>query len=274
MTEQFRIESQVYSGDSNLPVSQNVTLFAQGIIYDFQMSNGPQPRPLETVIFDSRNRMMTLLDPDRQVKLELPELRLIKILDAVKRETANDPRSSFLVTDRFREDNDLATGWVTLESPQITYRFKGAYPTDATVLPMYNAFLNNYTRLIATDPSKIPPFARLELNQSIRRLGWIPSEVQITVRENALFRQEFSAKSKHFVFTELSNKDFERIAKAKIEWRSYKPVDLAEYRNLQKPGLALLGKGKKAQLLPDSKVVTASHDEPVIGESVGESIRK
>jgi len=137
---------------------------------------------------------------------------------------------------------------------------------------MYYQFLNNFTRLIATDPSKIPPFARMELNNSIRRLGWIPSEVQISVRKNALFRQEFNAKSKHFVFTKLSNKDFERIAKAKTQWRSFKTVDLSEYRGLKKPTVVNLGKSNKTG--SGSKVVTASHTEPANRETQGQRKQK
>jgi hypothetical protein len=48
----FRIESQVYDESSKLPVSQNVTLFSQGLVYDFRMSNDAQPKPLEIVIYN------------------------------------------------------------------------------------------------------------------------------------------------------------------------------------------------------------------------------
>ena len=38
--QDFRIDSQVYVSGKNLPVSENITLFSSGIIYDFQLSNG------------------------------------------------------------------------------------------------------------------------------------------------------------------------------------------------------------------------------------------
>ncbi len=238
--QEFRIESQIYIDSSKLPVSQNVTLFSQRIVYDFQMSDEAQPTPLETVVFDSTRRLMILLDTKRKIRLELPELRLIKILDSVRQETIKESRSSFLAKEAFREDNDWATGWVTLESPSITYRYKGERPRHAEILPPYYEFLDNFTRLIATDPTKVPPFARIQLNNSIRKVGWMPSEVQISIKPNALFREGLEAKSTHTVVNQLSNKDRERIAEAKLQWLNFRAVDLAEYRQLaEKPMIDL-----------------------------------
>lgn len=257
--QEFRIASQVYLGEDKLPVSENLTLFSERIVYDFQMSDDAQPKPVQTVIFDSRTRMMVLLDPARQVRLELPELRLIRILDAVRRETLQDNRTSFLVKDQFKEHNDWSTDWVKLESPQITYSYKGLYPKNAAILPVYYEFLDNFTKLNATDPTKIPPFARIQLNNSIRRNGRIPVEVQISVKQNALFKKGFSAKSKHVVIDQLSDKDKQRIAQAKTEWQTFTAVNLTEYRGL-KPNPII--KPKRKPKGEDSKVVTASHSEP------------
>lgn len=233
--QEFRIESQVYSADSKLPVSQNITLFSEGLVYDFQLSNDAKPIPLEIVIFDTRKRTIILLDTQRKTRLELPDLQLLKIVESVRRETAQDNRSSFLVEDSFEEDVDWSTNWVTLTSPQIEYRFRGSQPKDVSIIPQYNDFLDNFTMLIASDPTKIPPFARIKLNQSIKRLGWIPIEVQISVKENSLFREAFTAKSKHVVINHLSNEDRKRIKKAKQDWMQFETVDLAKYRGLKKP---------------------------------------
>jgi len=205
------------------------------------MSDEAQPKPIETVVFDATRRLMVLIDAKRQVRLELPEIRLMKILESVRKETLKETRSSFLVRDRFKEDNDWATGWVTLASPAITYRYTGSHPKNAEILPPYYDFLDSFTRLIATDPTKIPPFARLELNSSIRRVGWMPSEVQISVKPNALFKQGLEAKSTHTVVSRLSDKDRQRIGEAKRQWLSFRAVDLAEYRNLTEKPLMDLG---------------------------------
>ena len=92
------------------------------------MSDEAQPKPIETVIFDATRRLMVLLDAKREVRLEIPEIRLLKILETVRQDTLKETRSSFLVEENFKEDNDWATGWVTLESPSIVYRYKGSHP--------------------------------------------------------------------------------------------------------------------------------------------------
>ena len=251
--QEFRIESQVYGDESKLPVSQNVTLFSDGLVYDFQLSNDAKPKTIETVVYDSRARVMVLLDPQRQVRTELPDLRLLKIVDSIRRETIQDDRSSFLVEDEFVEEIDWSTNSCTLTSPQIVYRFKGEQPADVSVLPPYFAFLENFTRLIASDPTKIPPFPRMKLNQVINRLGWIPSEVHFSVKQNSLFREAYHAKSKHVLINQLSDNDRSRIATAKQHWMYFELVDLADYRGLNR-------KSKKG--LPE--VMTASYEEPVI----------
>lgn len=250
--QEFRIESQVYDANSKLPVSQNVTLFSQGLVFDFRMSNDAQPKPLEIIVYNSRNRMLVLLDPARQIRLELADLSLLRIVDGVRRETMQDKRTSFLVENDFEEIADWSTKWVTLNSPQIVYRFKGEQPKDVSILPLYFEFLENFTRLGATDPTKIPPFPRMKLNQSIKRLGWIPSEVQITVSQNSLFREGFTAKSKHTLITQLSSKDRERIDLAKQYWQTFKNVKLDEYRGLKRQSKSLI-----------PKIGTVSYDEPI-----------
>jgi len=250
--QEFRIESTVYTADSNLPVSQNTTLFSEGLVYDFQLSNDAQPKPLEIVIFDTRSRTIVLLDPNRKIRLEMPDLQLLKIVDGVRREMVQDKRSSFLVEDTFHEDVDMSTNWVTLTSPQIVYRFNGSQPKDVSIIPLYNDFLDNFTMLIASDPTRIPPFARMKLNQSIKRLGWIPTEVQISVKQNSLFRHAFNATSKHVIIHHLSDEARTRIATAKQQWMQFKPVELGEYRGL-----------RKERLLSQPIISTASYEEAI-----------
>ena len=96
VAQEFRIESQIYTGSSKLPVSQNVTLFSQRLVYDFQLSDEAQPKPIETVIFDANRRLMVLLDCQRKIRLEIPEIRLLTIVDTVRQETLKETRSSFL----------------------------------------------------------------------------------------------------------------------------------------------------------------------------------
>lgn len=250
--QEFRIESQVYNDESKLPVSENITMFSQDLVYDFCMSNEAQPKPVEVVIYNSRQRRIILLDPARKIRMELADLSLHRIVDGVRRATVQDNRTRFLVEDKFEEHTDFSTNWVTMESPNIIYRFRGEQPKDVSIMPKYFEFLEVFTRLGVTDPTKIPPFPRMKLNQSIRRLGWLPSEVQISVNQNSLFRESFTAKSKHTIIKQLSSKDRERITLAKQQWQTFKKVPFEEYRGL-----------KRSTKPSNSQIGTVSYDEPV-----------
>ena len=127
---------------------------------------------------------------------------------------------------------------------QIEYRFTGHQPEDVSILPTYFYFLNQYTRLKAAHPRKLPPFPRLQLNQVIKKLGWIPSEVQAVYRANELIKSEIRLTSKHTFIAHLSDSDRTRIADAKQAVMRAKPVSLATY--LELPQLAGKGRGQPA----------------------------
>ncbi len=231
--QEFRIESQVYVEGSTQPVSHNVTLFTPKMVCDFLMSNEADPQPVEIVIFERREKKLILLDPIRKVQVEIPDVQLIQLVDGLRRETMQNERSQFLINDTFEENTDWADGWVSLTSPSIVYRFKGNQPEDASLLPAYFEFLDQFTRLNASDPTKLPPFPRMRLNQTIKKLGWIPTEVQIEMAPNTLFQKEFKASSKHVFNEGLSNQDRQLISDAKKAWMQFESVDLISFRGLK-----------------------------------------
>lgn len=250
--QDFRIDSQVYVEGKSLPVSENITLFSSGVIYDFQISDNGESETEETVIFNSRLKTFTLLNHANRTKLDLVDLELLSIYEGVRKETRQDHRSRFLTDDTFVEDIDLSANLVTLSSPQIEYCYSGSQPAKVSILEQYNEFLHYFTMLNVSDPTKVPPFARMELNKSIKRLGWIPTEIRISVEQNSLFREAFKAKSKHTVRYQLSEKDQARIESIKKRWSQYKPVYLAEYRGF-----------KKEPKLKIPEIKTASFEEEI-----------
>ena len=94
--QDFRIDSQVYVDGKSLPVSENITLFSSGVIYDFQLSDNGESETEETVIFNSRLKTFTLLNHANRTKLDLVDLELLSIYEGVRKETRQDHRSRFL----------------------------------------------------------------------------------------------------------------------------------------------------------------------------------
>ncbi len=230
--QDFRLLSEIYVQAEALPISQNLTLFSENLVFDFLMSHEVKPVPQEVIIYDVRQKLVVLLDPRRSIRTEISNLQLIKLLEVLSREITQNESAEFLIKQAFEEELDLETGKLKLSSPAISYRVQGSQPQDPSLLPRYYEFLDTFSRLAATDPHKVPPFPRLKLNSAIKRLGWIPDQVSISVKPNEFFKDPIEARSKHTLSVGLTNQDRDLIADAKRNWLRYKAVDLNEYRGL------------------------------------------
>ncbi len=231
MAHDFRIESHVYIGESTQPATHNVTVFSNELAIDFLMSEQLNTAPTEIVIYDSRQRLIVLLDNQRKVRVEISAAQLVKMVESLRRQTVENEAAKFLVNDSFEVDTDWSAGWVTLTSPAITYRFRGEQPKNGALIPVYFEMMDILTQLNATDSRQLPPFPRLKLNQTIRTVGWVPRDVQISVTANEFFPNSFSANSRHVLTEGLSKTDRDLMADAKKNWMNFKQVDLKEYRN-------------------------------------------
>jgi hypothetical protein len=231
--QQFKIESQIYLNGEDKPSSANTTLFSDGLVFDFQ-TQGSQSH--EAIILQPKEHQTILLDRLRRMKLVLDDVQLIKMADALRKETAQDKRAGFLVNQRFEERLSLDNGAATLKSPTIEYTIRGSRPRDLAVFPIYSNFIDAFTRLQVTDPHAFSPFPRMRLNETIRKVGWIPTEVAVQFKSNPLMKQGLKAVSKHTFIAELSASDKDKIVELKSEWLNFESVDLYEFRHLKQSG--------------------------------------
>lgn len=235
VAQQFKIESQIYVGDQDQPSSSNVTMFSDGLVFDFQ-TKGTQSH--EVTILQPKQHQTILLDRLRRMKLVLDDVQLIKMADALRRETSQDKSAGFLVNERFEETISFDNGTVTLKSPSVEYTLRGSRPADLKVFPIYSNFIEAFTRLQVSDPHAFSPFPRMRLNETIRKVGWIPSSVTVTFQPNPLMKQGMTATSKHTFISQLSSADQTQISEIKAEWLNFESVDLYEFRHLKKPTLS------------------------------------
>ncbi len=242
----FKIEAAIYSGDQKTPAAQNITLFSQGLIFDFKVDNATPPNIIETKIYDSRQKQVALLKHSNKTQLELSDTRLLQMVDGQRRDISQKPDYKFLIDETYTETHEPTISQLILSSPTIKYRVVGEYPKESSRLPLFNEFLDTFTRLSSSHPGSFPPFARLRLNESIKKLGWIPSEVEVTMQPNALMPRGINMKSTHTVINGLSDDDRKKITTAKQQWLVYKKVDLLTFHGIKKPSIAdsLKGAGK------------------------------
>lgn len=232
--QEFRIETEVYSGEASEPISENLTLFSGNLIFDFMLPTDGARFPEEVVIYQSREKQFVLLDTSRQIKTLLIEGELLKILAALQSSDIADEKNAFLFHPAFTETWDESSRWLTLASDQLTYRTRGDRPENENALHKYYEFIDQFARLNATDPKRMPPFARLKLNSSLKKFGFIPSVVEVTLIPSLDPPADpIEVKTRHNVMWQLSEKDQERIESAKRYWMDFKSVSLAEFRQIQ-----------------------------------------
>ena len=240
--QDFRIETEVFRGNSSEPISENLTLFSGNLILDFMLPTDRTRFPDEIVIYQSREKQFVLLDTRRQIKTEILEGEVLKILAALQNSSIAEKGNEFLFQPEFQEHFDISSGLLTLESEQLTYQVRGKRPTDENQLHRYFEFIGQFARLNATDPRRMPPFARLKLNQSLQKYGVIPEAVQLTITPSRNSPQEMiELRTTHNLISSLSEKDEKRIESAKRYWIDFKPVSLSQFRDLQKASLAATG---------------------------------
>ena len=232
--QQFKIDSEIYQGDSQAVVSRNVTLFDDGLVFDFRYDPADTETIAEMTVYDARTKTISLLDPIRRVCLDLTDLKLMQMVSGVQKETAQNDSMKFLVNETWTEEHDWGGDWVKLSSDTVTYRMQGKRPQQTEFFPPYVEFLDNFTRVAVSDPRRLPPFSRLRLNATIKKLTWIPVEVRLEMKPNPLVREGMRATSKHTLIPALSERDRQQIVEAKASWTAFERVNLSEYRHLGK----------------------------------------
>jgi hypothetical protein len=234
--QEFRIETEVIQESTGETISENLTLFGDNVIVDFMLRPDATRFPVEIVAYVPSQKRFVLLDTTRRVKTEIIESELLKILAALQGAAFVNDENRFWFHPEFVESYDSGSGWLELRSPLLVYRTRGQRPEQDMALHRYLEFIDQFARLNATDPRRMPSFPRLKLNQSIRKYGFIPEVVEMTLRADGPDDEEpVRITSKHVVMWELSQTDRERIESAKRYWMEFDDVSMKDFRRLSAP---------------------------------------
>jgi hypothetical protein len=227
--DDFRIETKVFSGKGKAPLSQNVTLFAAGFVYDYLSD------PDRVAVFDRTRGRFILLDPVRKIKAEVTTDEVLAFSEkfhALASKSTN-AFTQFAATPnfnvRFTEDGEL-----TLSSDHITYRLQTIPAATPEAGRQYREFSDWYVRFNAmSNPGATPPFARLNVNEELADRGLVPSEVQLTIpAAQNLNVRAVSMRSEHHVSWRLLQRDQDKIAETANQLTAFKKVDFDEFQSL------------------------------------------
>ena len=234
VSQEFRIETDIYVDQNQKPISENLTLFNDEAVFDFQLAKKSET-PVEVIVYTFSDKKFVLLDPSRKIKYVADQEKLEHFVQSMRNDKEFRERLPFLFEPKFEEKYDGKGSWLTLKAKNIQYRCKGESHSDKKAMARYFEFIDQYAILNVTDPKKLPPFARLELNESIKANSLMPKtvEMELTLPGQNTSRK-IQAKSKHFVIWKLSKTDQSRIENAKKMLEEFRETGIEEYRQLKK----------------------------------------
>jgi len=227
----FKIITKVIGTGSNQSISHNQTIFHSNIVCDVRYDPAAPTNPIEFTIYEPKNHKFILLDVRRKLRLELDTLQLLRIVDGMRKELESNPQTVHLASQDFQETFQAGKQQIVVANDFVSYSAIGQRPSDATLLPRYHDFLDQFTRLSSTNPNSFPPFARIRLNQSIKKYGLVPTVVSRSIKGNS-GNPPITASTRHQLVASLSNRDRELVESAKQYWTQFSRVDLAKYRGI------------------------------------------
>ena len=229
--QSFRVETKLFLNDERVESGETLTLFDNGRVYDFIFDAGK--RPLEVTVYDIKNSRFYLYDVAREVRTEVTGGELAAFSSAMKQEAESESESiREIVTPKFEETFDEATGKLALRSPRIIYEVQ-CQKCGANEARQYNRFADWYARLNATQPGNPPPFARLDLNEALARRELVPERVERTYKPaNRIFGKTQVARTEHLFSWRLLEADRNRMADAQRFQGRFKEVDFSSYRQI------------------------------------------
>ncbi len=223
----FRIETKVYSGNEELPITQNTTLVQSGVVYDFLES------PKRVAIFRrSRGNQpgtFLLIDPMRSVKTEITADRIDTAIEKLRTwsRTQRDPLLVFAADPVFIEAFDMETGALSLKSEPMTYRLSTVAVERTEVWPALRDYFDEYAKLnCLLSSSTMPPIPRLQVNNSLEKHNVVPEEVTLTIAGNDATR----LRAEHVFTWRLSKDDRARISLVGEQLVSFRSVSNAEFQ--------------------------------------------
>jgi hypothetical protein len=219
----FRIETKVYVGeDDEQPLSENLTLFQTGVVYDFLTE------PETTTIFRPPTGKMPgrfiVLDPSRSVKMEVTTDQIEGLLEKLQGWAAqqDDPYVRFLGQPEFSEGEAAEGESVVLTSKHMTYRVRAAKAGDDEALAAYRQFSDWYARF--NTRGGVLPFPRLAVNEALYRQKLIPTQVELQIPGRGV-----ELRAEHRMKWLLSKQDRQRIEGAQEQLGSFRQVPPEEF---------------------------------------------
>lgn len=223
--QEFRIETDVFLDDAKQPVVETLTIFTNGVVYDFLLTGVE-----EITLFDRHRNRLVLMDTKRKVKTELTMDGILSFVAEMKAQMNDEQRKTLLGDEAEVTTNE--EGWLVLTNDRVIYRAECVTPKDKAAAREYQEFADWYARLNALR-GNLPPFLRIELNGQVAQRGLIPKTVERTISDKSLLGgKKQTVRSQHLANWRLSTTDRKWIDRAGAYLATFPTVTFREYVQL------------------------------------------
>lgn len=225
----FRIETDVMQADQAKPIHQSVTLFCDGVAYDFSRDT-----PHQITIVDGPANRIVLIDSQRQIQSRVNLQELQAFMDQARAEMASSSLATALEDSKLVQV-DSAAGLVNVGRDSIAYQAKLQHPEDPAMAQQFAFFANASAQLNAWQfPGQNPPaFARLQLNQAISQQAAIPSEIARTVTSSR--GQKSRVRSRLHATWRLTPEDQQQVEQFTKMLLAYPSIEIGQYMSPAAP---------------------------------------
>ncbi|REJ70458.1 MAG: hypothetical protein DWQ31_01030 [Planctomycetota bacterium] len=225
--EDFRVETRIFSDGSDQPVSETLTLFAGGVVYDFPSDDA------RVTIYAPQDNRIVLLDRKRRVRCEMSEDLLLDFSARVRDWAAEHDSQlmRFAAEPRFELKSEPDTGWLRFASRWIRYDVETRPALSVDVANQYRRSSDAFAHLnTLTNPGGLPPFARLAVNRALAEDAAVPAEIRLHIPPQPQFgNQSVDLRSHHHFRGALDGSDQARLEEAARANASFRDVKLREF---------------------------------------------
>ena len=232
--DDFHVTTDFYSDGAKTPASTNLTVFFGGRVYDFLTHHSAGDHTESQIsIFDPVKGRFVLLDPARQVKVEIERDRMVELTGSLRTwlSAQSDPLKKFCADPKFTETSGGKENEILFNSPVLSYRVVSFAPDSPDVAKQYREFTDAFARLnTVTNPGSLPPFPRLAVNAALAQRNAVPREVELTIpAKNRLLDRPIVRRTEHLFDWHVTPGDEEKISKAGQWLAEFSKVSLDEY---------------------------------------------
>jgi|OM-RGC.v1.007077118 hypothetical protein len=231
---EMRVESEVF-GDAEEPLSRSTTLFCDGVVWDFLETLQPDGtlQVSEIVLHDPARERVVVIDPERNLKIEIGRLRLERLSVSLSTwaRQADDPVIRWSGETDFGDAITEEGSVLTLEGPRVLYRVEYQPAASPRAAVGYRRFADTAVLLRALlHPGGLLPFPRMAINRRVAAAGGIPAEVVFEIASPVpLLPGGSRFRSIHAVHPRLLDEDRRRIDEAAARVAVAEAVTIADY---------------------------------------------